>query len=501
MLTIFAPTDRWHDLQQTIRQEDRLHELIDLADSQQPDLSITSPSLIVEGDHIRMPLDWGQRLPPLLLPERWAYTPEVLLGLIFHQLGNDQKVWQYLHAHPDFGDLEYQAALKYQLPIDDSYPQGMTYRALHNQAVVMHYGVWDETPPPGEVLARYRQALDLAPHVAYRAFTARELASLWLDGQELDQASRLLDEVIELPLPQEAVMSLKMLRNKVWMQQLVVPYAPGQLKRLKAQLWELLTYYEAQGDPLQTGFLLLDATHVASLSSSHTEALGYVKQAIDLFDDAEVPELLAQAQIQKGTLLATWAQLDQPQFYKPAVESYQQALKVFTKEAAPNIFADIHHQLGVLYAEMPAENKRRAIWAGVASSSFQEALAFYTKEQYPYEYASICTHFANAYTKFPPALHSDNHVKALGYYEEALAIRTAQYPYERAITLLNYLEANWNVGNDESSFNQARFDDMIAKAEEVLQLVADPDMQATAQAHIDHLQKLKVAVQKEKSDA
>lgn len=501
MLTIFAPTNRWKEIQQIILQEDRLNELIQIADSQNPNISIVYPGLIIEGNQISIPLCWDQSLPPLLLPETWEYSHQTLLGLIFHQLGNDQKVWQYLNEHPDFRDLEYQTALKYQFPIDFFYSQEMTYRGLHNQAVVMHYGIFDGIHPPGDLPSLYQNAVDLAPNAEYKAFTARELAGLWLDMQELDQASKLLDEVIELPLSREALMSLKMLRNKVWMQQLVVPYAPGQLENLKEQLWELLKYYEAKGDHLQTGFLLLDATHVASLSNSHAEALGYVKKAIDLFDEEEVPELLAQAQIQKGTLLATWAQLDQPQFYKPAVESYQQALRVFTKEATPNIFADIHHQLGVLYAEMPAENKRRAIWAGVASASFQEALEFYTKEQYPYEYASICNNFANAYTKFPPALHSDNHTKALGYYEEALEIRTAQYPYERAITLLNYLEASWNAGNDESSFNQARFDDMIAKAEEVLRLVEDPDMQATAREHIDNLQKLKAVAQKETSDA
>ena len=501
MLTIFAPTNLWPQIEAILAQEERLHELITLQDSQAPATQPSFPALLVTEQYIALPLAWSQALPPYLLPDDWAFNADNLLGLIFHLLENDPKAYQYLHHHPAYLDLEYQNHLKYQLPLATDLETRANYQGLHNQAVLLHYGHFDRTRPPGDPVASYEAALQVAPDVEHEAFTARELASLWLDLQQLTQAEALLTRTLELPLSQEANMALRLLRSKIWMQQLVVPYEEAQVERLKSEIWALLVHHENTGEMLQVGLLLLDATHLASLSHSYAEALGYAKRSLEIFEDEGIAELAAQAQLAKGTLLATWAQNDQPQFYKPAVESYQAALKVFTKERAPGVFADIHHRLGVLYAEMPAENKRRAIWAGVASASFQEALEFYTKEQYPYEYASICNNFANAYTQFPPAIHSDNHVKALHYYQEALEIRSAAYPYERAITLLNYLEASWNAGNDESSFNQARFDDMKAKANEVKALVQAPEMVATADEHLKNLDQLQEAFQNDRIDA
>ena len=167
---------------------------------------------------------------------------------------------------------------------------------------------------------------------------------------------------------------------------------------------------------------------------------------------------------------------------------------MFRQDVTPDVFADIHHNLAVLYSEMPSEPKKRSIWAGIATSSFQEALDFYKKDTYPYEYGRICNNYGNAMTKFPQALHSDNYEKALFYYQEALDVRTSNYPYERAITLLNYLEASWNVGNDENSFNQERYQDMVKKANEVLELVDKADMITEAKKHLQLLEELEKAV-------
>ena len=197
--------------------------------------------------------------------------------------------------------------------------------------------------------------------------------------------------------------------------------------------------------------------------------------------------------MRKGTLLYTWAQNGNPQFYKPAIEAYQEALKVFSQETAPDVFAEVQHNLGVLYSEMPADNKKRSIWAGVASSSFQEALKFYNKDEYPYEYGMICNNYGNALTKFPPAIHTDNYEKALFMYQEALNVRTRAYPHERAITLLNFLEASWHVGNEGDQFNEGRYRDMVDKAREVMDLVDQTEMTKEAQRHLDLLEKLKQA--------
>ena len=500
MLTIYATTERWPDIQQAIQRVDRLEELIYLRDLNDPVGQADLLYLTVLDGEILIPFFWDNRMPPYLLPERVAWSETHLLGLIFHLLENDEKAWEYLNGSELYAYIERQNKLRYGLPLLLENDSPSTYREWHNQGVILHYGnvprILDSDP---ELL--YKQALAADCNGEEAAFTLRELATLYMDQGRLADAEVTVEQGMDRALSEEGRNALLLLRLKIWMEQLVVPYHPQQMERLKLGIWHSLTYFEKHGQMAQVGLLLLDATHIANISESYSEALGYIKRAIGIFETEDLPELAASAKLQKGTLLGTWAQNGNPQFYKPAIESYQQALYVFTKEQNPDVFADVQHKLGVLYAEMPDEHKKRGIWAGVASASFHAALEYYTKERFPYEYASICNNFANAYTKFPPSIRSDNHGKALAYYEEALEIRKAHLPYERAITLLNYLEASWNVGNDPTSFHLARYDDMIGKAEEVKALVDDPEMIATANHHLENLTKLRQILEKEQANA
>ena len=98
--------------------------------------------------------------------------------------------------------------------------------------------------------------------------------------------------------------------------------------------------------------------------------------------------------------------------------------------------------------------------------------------------------------KFPQAVLSDNFEKSLFYYQEALDVRTTAYPYERVITLLNFLEASWNVGNDAEAFNEQRYLDMFAKAKEVKTLIDEPSMLEEADKHLGLLAQLKESLAK-----
>ncbi|MEL6133884.1 MAG: hypothetical protein AAFR59_11025 [Bacteroidota bacterium] len=463
--------------------------------------TVQYPYLTLTKDGLFFPLVWDHSLPPYLFPERIEATPEHLLALIFHLLENDNKSWTYAKDSELYLHIENHNRLKYGLPYHQVLTLAGTQRELHNIGVIMHYGHVPRDPNLPHPEQAYLQALAKAEDMEVAAFTLRELATFYLDQGQIHQAEAVLLQGKEKVLTEEARQALNLVLVKIWMQQIVVPYDQDHIEKLKQQIWESLNYFEQRNHHVQVGLLLLDATQIANISDSYSEALGYIKRAIDIFESEGLNELAASAQLQKGTLLGTWAQNGNPQFYKPAIEAYQKSLYVFTKEESPDVFADVQHKLGVLYAEMPAENKKRGIWAGISSASFNAALEYYSKERFPYEYASICNNFANAFTKFPPGIRTDNHVKALHYYEEALEIRTRAYPYERAITLLNYLEASWNAGNDPSSFNTARYDDMIAKAEEVQRLVVDADMLHEANRHLENLQYLRTAIEKEQNDA
>lgn len=508
MLSIFATTEHISTINEIIQLEDRLSELVSVYDVMEHAPNASDHSFVVNSRGLLQPIDWYNVSPPYLLSSPLKLEKDTLLGLIFSKLGNGEKAWHYLESKEllqfDIGmitrlqhgyqiDMDEYSLMQDTIDKQDNFEQ---YRIQHNAAVVRHYGYVEEAIEMKAVQVLYKTAMEHAPNKEYKAFTAKHFATFLLDADDLQQAEAVLTSAIQEAISGDAKYELKSVLTNVWMKKLTVPYDPFLVGELKNTLWEVLQNLEKNKRHAEAGLLLIDAAHIANISESYTEALGYISKAIKFFEDEELVELAGNAHYRKGTLLYTWAQNGNPQFFKPAVESYQQALKVFTKEATPRVFADIQHHLAVIFTDMPTDPKKKGIWAGVAVSSFTEALAFYTKEGYPYEYGMICNNYGNAFTKFPPAVLSDNFEKALSYYEQALEVRTTAYPYERAITLLNFLEASWNVGNDSADFNENRYEDMLKKAAEVEKLVEDTEMVAEAQKHLSLLQELKQTVSK-----
>ena len=492
MIYLTLATDEPARIQAIIDTQFRLNEVVQVVT-----MADARPTcLFIRNELIEFPLDWAQQFPPVILPKPLVLTPDNLLALTYLHLDNWESVYEYSqhdHLLADALNLLNRLQLDVPVVIPPAPVNGVgelnTYQRWHNRAVVAHYGnvdVFQET-----IVQAYEAALRHAPDAEHRAFTARQLATLLADGGQLDAADALLTEHTTEGLPADARLELLAVQSGIWLQQLTIPYEADRLARTKDALWQVLQYYEAYNRPVQTGMLLLDAAQVANFQNSFAEALGYVTRALNLFRQEDMPELLANAQYRKGVLLYTWAQNGNPQFYRPAMEAYQEALKLFTQQNAPAIFAEIQHHLGVIYAEIPDEAKKKGIWAAVSSSSFKHALDYYTKADFPYEYATICNHFANALTKYPQAAKSDNYAKAINLYREALAIRTAtQYPYERALTILNYLEAGWYVGEDDPQDQRALHNDMVCKATEVQALVADETLRLDAERHLNRLQQI-----------
>lgn len=501
MLSIFATT-KLHDLINTIiQQEERLDELVTVIDilTQRP--SLDANTIIIKNGEIGFPLDWANSQPPFLLPEEIELNTANLLGIIFAKLNNYEKAYFYLKKTNDslFKELDFINRLQHGFFIDPNeltskYTPFEDYRLMHNQAILRHYASTSTNFDLEKTTYFYKEALKTAPSEEHHAFTTRQFALLYIDTRQANAVTQLLETIPSNKLSKAAKTAIKHTQCQAWLQQLTAPYDKTLLEKIKNTLWEVLQVYEKSGRSVEAGLLLLDAAHIANISDSFSESLGYVTKAIRIFESENLIELAGNAHFRKGTLLYTWAQNGNPQFFKPAIESYQEALKVFTKEVAPNVFADIHHNLAVIYSDIPTDSKKKSIWAGVSVSSFNEALDFYTKEQYPYEYGRICNNYGNAFTKFPQAVLTDHFEKALFYYQEALDVRPPNQPYERAMTLLNFLEASWKVGNDDKGFNTERYEDMVQKANEVKSLVEDADMLAEADKHLGLLAKLKEAV-------
>lgn len=499
MLSILTTTELQTTVSQYIASEYRLDELVTLCTDKS---SFANAQLNIIADHegIRAGLDWSNQTPPYLLPRPVAFTKDNLLGTVFGLLGNFEKCWQYLERQPELlAEWEMFARLQqnypfdsYRLPKTEASTPFEAYRQLHNAAVIRQYGDAGQPAPWTAISGFYQKAIDAAPDDEHRAFSVRHWVTFLLDTRNFDEAGVWIERTLQQVISQEAEFALKTLQVQLWMEKLTVPYDESLVARLKHTLWETLEFYEKHNRKADAGLLLIDASFIANISNSFSESLGYITKAIRWFEEENLTELVGNALIRKGTLLYTWSHNGNPQFYRPALEAYQEALKIFTKEAAPDVFADIHHNLGVLYSEMPDENKKRSIWAAMSSGSFKETLSYYTKEQFPYEYAMICTNYGNAITRFPQMKLTDNYERALELYREALSIRTAEhFPYERALTLLNYLEACWLVGDPTEEFNYNRYEDMLAKAQEIKTLVTDAHLLEEADKQLQLLARLR----------
>ena len=498
MLSIYAPIKYHEQLQNIIQEENRLDELVDVLDYLEVRPVPSAHSLLVKKDEIWPLIDWYNIQPPFLLPESIELNKNNLLGLIFAKIDNYEKAYFYLNQHNPslFLELDFINRLQQGFTIQpdelaSKYSPFEEYRLMHNQAILRHYASKKEAFDLDTTVYFYGEALQTAPNEEYQAFSLQHLALLLIDVGKTNRAIQLLKAALRQALSQDAKTALKYSLCQAWMNQLSVPYDQDLLQQLKQRLWEVLQAYEKQGQTRRTALLLVDAGIIANYSESWAESLGYFNRALDIFETEALPELAANVQYRKAILLFTWAKKGNPQFFRSAAECFQKTTSVFTQAVAPEVYADIQHHLGMIYAEIPDDVKKKSIWAAVSSSAFQEALNIYTKETYPYEYATVCNHYGNALTKYPPAKLSDNFEKALFYYEEALHIRTAdKFPLERCLTLLNYLEAQWNLGMPEDKFDENRHLDMLNKAKEVLNLTQETHLRQTANAHLEQLAQL-----------
>ncbi|MDX2302466.1 MAG: hypothetical protein NW226_06675 [Microscillaceae bacterium] len=502
IVSVFVSTKDQHTVRQYIATEDRLEELLDIQAGDKPENMIFSdnkPAILVRNAQIEILPDWYNHLVPYIFPPHITLQENTFLGTIFGLLDNFEKTWDYLQEYPLLQEWDNYVRIKNGYPIDvqdferaikhqDNFEK---YRASHNLALVQYYIYPHEPYSIPKTHDCFKIAIEYAPDDVFRAFSIKHYANFLLDYAEAKAAAALIEYALKPTQNPVIKASLKFVLVQAMVKMLSVPYDPELLKALKENLWETLQFYESKQCLSEAGMLLMDAAFIAQIDHSFSEALSYLNKAIQYLESEELDEMLGTAWFRKGILLYTWSKSGSPQFYKSAIESFQQALKIFDKETTPEIFADIHHHLGIIYSEMPDENKKRGVWAALSASSFKEALAYFTKADFPYEYASVSNNYANAMTLYPPMKKADNYAKALELYEEALSVRDAQtYPYERALTLINFLEASWYVSNEEDSFNEIRYRDMVAKALEIKNLVDDPQLHEEAQKHLEELEKL-----------
>ena len=493
MITIYTE-EKKEEIQSTLSTIEGLTESVQIKSLKEIDEN--GLYLIIDSDFIKVPLPWEGMEPPIVFGSI-PFDTDDLLAVVLSKLGYEEEALGFCRSDSLSETLKYRFQLRnFEQPVLDPSSNEEDYYSLHNHAILVHYVGHLHNGVPAEHL--FEQAIAVAPSDEHAAFSARHLSVLLLDKGQNQEAELLLRKHYENTLSEKAKRYLELDLINVLLSDQLFSLKESDLTELKNMIWSSIKYFEEEKIQWATASLYSSASEVTNVEKSYTESLGYISKAISIYEDEDLPEFLASAYLRKGTLLYTWAQDANPQFYQSAIDTYQEALKTFTREEFPPVFAEIHHNLAVIYAEMPVEDKKKTMWSAFSATSFKECLDFYQKETYPYEYAMVANNYANALLKYPPAKTGDNSEKAVYYYLEALEIRDAQqFPTERAHTILNYLEACWRVHNINKTMERARYKDMLAKAREIKALTKDQELLAQAQEHLDQLSGLGLAIMKD----
>jgi tetratricopeptide (TPR) repeat protein len=103
-----------------------------------------------------------------------------------------------------------------------------------------------------------------------------------------------------------------------------------------------------------------------------------------------------------------------------AIECYQQALTVYTPEAAPLDYAMTQNNLGNAYLNLPTGDRGANL--GRAIECYQQALRFRTPEAAPFQYATTQNNLGTAYSELPTGDRGANLGRAIECYQQALTV-------------------------------------------------------------------------------
>ena len=201
--------------------------------------------------------------------------------------------------------------------------------------------------------------------------------------------------------------------------------------------------------PILAALLLSQSADLAASLPNVSPALVMqdYKGAIDMAEDCKLPMLIPELHTKMGMMLQN-ASNGQRGALLQAVNSYQAALQSgVTEEDHPQLFAQLQNNLGLAYLSMPAMGASHQLRNGIAVQSFRHALKVYTIEEFPDMWASVSMNLANALVYAPSSHPEENLIQAVEIYEEVLQVRSrAKDPVAYALVLLNQGNALAHLG-------------------------------------------------------
>jgi len=490
MITILTTTNHFLQIENYINSIERLNELIVIT----TDETINSSHKIieVENDTIIPNIDWNDTEPPYLLPTL-PFSENSLLAMVFYKLGNHQKAFEFVSEEDDLHQhLLIIANLQYGYAITNEQIQFLENTSTHNLAIANNFGITNPIIGNNMLQNIYEEAIKNGKTDAEKLFSVKHYVNLLLDNGLHKDAVKLIRSVTNIATSEEEKNAMNHLLSSCLMALISMPYSKEKLTEIADLQQKSIAYYITNDLKINAGLLLIDASEIASFQEDFIKSKDLINKAILYFRDEDIPEFLGEATLQKASLLYNWSKNGSPQYYKPAINTFQNALKVFKRDTHPQKFADIHHNLALIYSEIQVSEQEKPIWTAFCASSFKEALAFYNKDEFPYQYAMVSHNYATALMGFPEAKLHNNLDKSFAMFEDALTIRTAKnYPFERALTLLNQLELYWLINNETNEDELKNYKEMLTKANEIKNLVDDKALLKKAEEQLETLHKLK----------
>jgi len=152
------------------------------------------------------------------------------------------------------------------------------------------------------------------------------------------------------------------------------------------------------------------------------QAIHHFKQALEVRTRIEFPEQWAGIQNNLANAYANRVQGERAENIDRAIYYYRQALQVITRTALPGQWAMTQHNLGNAYADRiqgeRAENLEQAI------RYFKQALEVRTRTDLPAQWAMTQHNLGNAYADRIQGERAENLEQAIHHFEQALKVRT-----------------------------------------------------------------------------
>jgi tetratricopeptide (TPR) repeat protein len=208
------------------------------------------------------------------------------------------------------------------------------------------------------------------------------------------------------------------------------------------------------------------------------EALEPCRRAARLLDAAADRRMRAEAWISLGQLcqeLSSSSPAADRESLVEAASAYHSAMAAgLSVECEPDLYALAQNNLGLTYLAMPMSAEGASLRTAVAVQSFREALKVYSREETPAAWASTQLNLANALQYMHSAHPAENLARAVEIYEEILELRPrAVDPVGHARLLANQANALAHLGIFASALAKA------TEAHKLLHWHGEPEMAAS----------------------